>query len=328
MKLRDVDFNDVFLASGVLNFYKEGYPHHKIYKFIPGFDLNGATFISKTITWLLKEGNMPLKENFQPKELMPSCIKIYPIEGITLNSVGLSGPGMRALLRKNRWQMLPENFLISFMAVGDTPAERLDETTKAVDLLGENLSDFKAEIGLVMNISCPNTKHKPDSLIKEAVPQLEIANKLGIPLVIKLNALTAIEAVKEICNSGFCDAVECSNTIPFGELPTRINWEHLFSSTVSPLAHLGGGGLSGWPLIPIVVDWIKAARDDGVTIPIIAGGGIGCRKLFGKDYEEDIRTYKKAGANGVVIGIAALIRPLKIEAIIKYASNLFREETI
>lgn len=319
MILQSIDFGNVFLASGALNFFGEGWPYHKLYKMIPGFDFSGATFISKTSTLYQRAGNMPLTVELQPKQLMPSCIKVYPFRGVVLNSVGLSGPGIKALLELDKWQRLRKPFLLSFMAVDATPEKREEEVKIFTDLLGQAMADFSTQVGLEINISCPNTQHNPSELIREAVSQLEIASKLGIPLVIKLNILASSDAVKEICNSGLCDAIECSNTIPWGQIPEVISWHDLFDTTTSPLAHLGGGGLSGWPLIEIVADWIKRVRDVGIALPIIAGGGIGCRW----SYEQDILAYKKAGADGIAIGTAMMLRPWRIRRIVDFSSQIF-----
>jgi len=328
MKLRDIDFGNVFLASGVLNFFGEGWWYHRIYKLIPGFSLNNTAFITKTATLLIREGNMPLRVNFQPKELMPACIKIYPIKGIVLNSVGLSGPGIQSLLDIGDWQKIQKPFFISFMAVGWTQEERQDEIKQFVDLLGENLPNFSTRVGLEINISCPNTEHNCSDLIQEAVSQLQIVNKLSVPLVIKLNILSTPESVKEICNSGLCDAIECSNTIPWGKLPDKVDWKGIFGMTTSPLAHLGGGGLSGWPLTTIVTDWIKRIREVGITIPIIAGGGIGCRAFISDYYKRDILAYKNAGANGIAIGTVIIVRPWMVERIIRYGNKIFEKGNI
>ncbi|OGY95774.1 MAG: hypothetical protein A2543_01265 [Candidatus Komeilibacteria bacterium RIFOXYD2_FULL_37_8] len=319
MILQGIDFGNVFLASGALNFFGEGWPYHRLYKIMPGFDFSGATFISKTTTLYQRTGNMPLTANLQPKQLMPVCIKVYPFRGVVLNSVGLSGPGVQVLLNLNQWQKIQEPFLLSFMAVDTTPQKREEEIRIFTDLLRQALSDFLTPIGLEINISCPNTQHNPNELIKEVVSQLEIASKLRIPLMVKLNVLASPHAVKEICDSGLCDGIECSNTIPWGQLPDLVHWNDLFGVTISPLAKLGGGGLSGWPLVEIVTDWIKRVRDTGITIPIIAGGGIGCRR----DYRQGILAHQEAGANGISIGTAMMIRPWRIRKIIDFGNKVF-----
>src|SRR6056297_590629 len=95
MKLRGVNFGNVFAASGSLNFFGEGYWFHRFLKILfPGmFDFSGATFIAKTTPYDLNPGNMPLNEELQPQERKPKCIWVAPVKKIALNSVGLSSPG-------------------------------------------------------------------------------------------------------------------------------------------------------------------------------------------------------------------------------------------
>ncbi len=67
MKIGGVEFHNIFLPSGTLNFEKQGWPHHKLYKLIPGFGYKNATFVAKTTTLLERPGNIEL----DPETLMP-----------------------------------------------------------------------------------------------------------------------------------------------------------------------------------------------------------------------------------------------------------------
>ncbi|HYE59872.1 MAG TPA: hypothetical protein VEA18_01670, partial [Candidatus Kapabacteria bacterium] len=90
-------FGRVWDASGVRNFDGNAWWYHS---FMPGLDFSGATFVAKTTTIDPRKGNMPLKKDgITPRDLFPSCIKVYPRKGIALNAVGLSGHGAEALLK-------------------------------------------------------------------------------------------------------------------------------------------------------------------------------------------------------------------------------------
>ncbi|MEK7078406.1 MAG: hypothetical protein AAB911_02450, partial [Patescibacteria group bacterium] len=112
----------------------------------------------------------------------------------------------------------------------------------------------------------------------------------------------------DIANHSACDAICISNTIPWGQLPDRIDWEGLFGSKISPLAHLGGGGLSGKPLLPLVIDWITKARRVGLRKHINAGGGI-------LSIKDGMKVFM-AGADSISLGSIAFLRPWRVEGII------------
>lgn len=317
MKLRDEEFGGVFVASGTLNFFGEGWRFHKLYRrlFRKGFNFDDATFVSKTTTLNKRKGNMALDANLQSLSLFPDCVRVYPMKGVVLNSVGLSGPGAEALFARGLWQRRMRHFFISFMAVEATKELRVEEAKRFAEIFASELPSFSTRVGLELNISCPNQEHCPLSLIDDAVDQLQPFSGLDIPKIIKVNALTPIEAIVRIAASGLCDAILISNTIPWGQLPDKINWQGIFGSTISPLKHLGGGGLSGYPLLPIVAQWIFEAKDKGVSVPIIGGGGI----LRASDVD-----YLHAnGADAVSIGTVGIIRPWRVESIIERARQLY-----
>jgi len=318
MILRGINFGSVFVASGALNFFGEGWRHHKIFKMLFGLSFNGATFVSKTTTLNYRKGNLALNASFQPQLLFPDCVRVLPVKGVVLNSVGLSGPGAEHLFAQRLWQKRTEPFIISFMSVDATKEERVSEAKKFAEILVRELPSFSAKVGLELNISCPNTSHETSKLVDNAIDQLKAFANLGIPVILKINALTSVDAVIRITNSGLCDAITVSNTIPWGQLPEIIDWQGIFGSTVSPLKHLGGGGLSGYPLLPIVARWISEARKRGITIPIIGGGGI-LKK-------GDVNFLRQHGADAIAVGSVAILRPWRVGGIIKRANHIYGGE--
>ena len=89
-----------------------------------------------------------------------------------------------------------------------------------------------------------------------------------------------------------------------------------FGSSTSPLAKLGGGGLSGWPLRRRVCAWIRSAREAGIEKHINAGGGI-----FGPF---GVWSVWRAGADSVSLGSIAAVRPWMLGLTVTFANWLFR----
>ena len=201
---------------------------------------------------------MPLKKNLQPQSLLPKCIKVYPLQGMILNSVGLSGPGTDDLLSREIWQKKTSPFVISFMAVSGLLVDRLEEARLFVARLKTELPKFQTLIMVQVNMSCPNTGHQTEELAQEAFAILKLFTELDVPIDLKINVLFPVNLLIEIADSNLCDVITVSNTIPYGACPNDINWKRLFWWRIfwgfrSPLHKLGGGGLSGTPILPVVL---------------------------------------------------------------------------
>ena len=316
MILHTIDFGPVWGASGVQGFFGEGYWYHRL-PFGPRFD--GMTLVAKTATLDPRAGNMPLDpQTLQPKERFPKCMKVYPRAGMALNAIGLSNPGIEELLARDCWQRLTQPFFLSVAPVGKTPEQRLCEIGDFCGLVRQEV--FAAPFGLQLNVSCPNTGHDFRRLIGEARAMVTVASDRlsdrGVPIVPKFNVLVPPAAVAEIADMASVSAVAVSNTVPWGELPDRINWEQLFGTTVSPLVEYGGGGLSGAPLLPLLIEWLEKARHARFPKPINAGGGILS--------SANVRSLKEVGAAGISVGSVAFLRPWRMRSIIAQAHRLWR----
>jgi dihydroorotate dehydrogenase len=320
MLIRETWFENVFIASGGMNFFLNGWLYDKYFKkFLLGYSLKRTSKITKTSTFLPHPGFMPLDDNLQPDEVMPRCIYISLwsfLKCFMLNAVGLSGPGFANLIERNLWQQERDSFIISIMAIGKTLEERIKEIEGMVNLLKKALPRFKTRIAIELNISCPNTGHDTRKLAKEAIILLKLLEPLGIPVIVKFNLLMPINSAVEIARSGYCHAIDIPNTYPFNELPEEFR-KTLFRDGKSPLAEYGGGGYSGTWQTPKVADWIWKARRAGIKLPILAGS----------IYErKDVPLMKWAGADAIVIGAGKLLRPWRLKGIINEAKKQFGGE--
>lgn len=333
MKLRGTEFGKVFCAAGARNFFgteEDAYWFHRLWvlRFFYGlmsfllrrpWGLNyaGSTFVSKTTTLLPREGNMPLlKGTVTPRERFPKCVVANFWGGYALNKVGLSGPGAEWLLQQGQWQKRTSPFVVSFMSVAGTSDERLAELRVLVTLL-MNTTPFQSKAALEINLSCPNVGLDQKHLVEEALVMSEITRplqELGWPIGFKLSVEIEPRVAVQIAKA--CDFLTVTNTVAFGKFPGQIDWKKLFGSETSPLAHIGaagGGGLSGKPLLPLVVKWIAHVREMGVKTPIIGGGGI----LSIADAELVLR----AGADAVSLGCVSMLRPWRVASIIHAVNN-------
>lgn len=319
MNNRSVNFGPVWGMSGIEGFFGEGYDYHSLFKPF-GLTFDGMTFVAKTTTLPPRIGNMPLSKanGITPIEFKPKCIVVKPIAGVTLNAVALSGPGAKFLLHQNKWQKFNEPFQISFMAVGQTREERVEELHQFCILLKSELPRFLAPIGLQLNYSCPNTGHEMATLQDEIYVGLDIVEALNIPIVVKINLLMPPPIISKISRHPACWGICVSNSIPFGEMPDEIDWIKLFGTkdkNKSPLAKYGGGGLSGKPLLPMVAKYVHELRKLGMQKHINAGGGI----LSGND----VRELRDAGASSVSIGSITMLRPWRVQRTINAAHWFF-----
>jgi dihydroorotate dehydrogenase len=320
MKLLGVDYGCVINAPGARGFYGEGFPYHKLWRYL-GMDWDGVTFAAKTMTLHPRLGNMPLRnDGLTPQELLcPRCIVVKPLSGHVLNAVGLANPGAVFLLdppkpfRHTRWQERSEPFFLNFMAVAGTPEKRLTETQEFVDLLWRYLP-FPVPFALQLNFGCPNVKHRRAG-VEEIWNQLDVTSVLTkeykIPLVPNFSVATPHKILLETAKHPACTALWVANTVPWGH--PNIDWKWLFDTNISPLIQFDGGGLSGPHCFSLALMKLISLRDAGVQIPIVVGNGI--------QTEEQVSAAFNAGADAITLGIISLVRPWRMRRIIKAAYN-------
>jgi dihydroorotate dehydrogenase (NAD+) catalytic subunit len=303
MILDGVEYGNVLNASGARGFYGEGYPFHR---YVPGLNYDGSTFVAKTATWSSRLGNMMLDGDLRPRHFKPDCIKVYPLKGVVLNAVGLSNPGIDSLCF--RWKKLWGRgsvgmpWMVSIAAVEKEPDQRRREIRMMANVLLD--ANLMKPYAIQVNLSCPNTGHNQEELLREADSYYtDIRSCLSNPVLFKLNVLVRPNIALRLPGEGFV----VSNTLPWGS--PGADWKKLFGSDVSPLAHLGGGGLSGKPLLPLVYEWLLRAKDVGISRPIVGGGGI----LRAMDAAQMFR----CGASAVELGSVSILRPWRVANIIK-----------
>ncbi|MES3032290.1 MAG: hypothetical protein V4699_03570 [Patescibacteria group bacterium] len=318
--INGIDFGPIWGMSGFLNFYGQGWPYHRILKVL-GINFKKLTFVSKTVTLRERLGNMPLKKNLMPTEILPKSIYLNLIHGCALNAVSLSGPGAEIVLTSPQLQEKKKPFQLSFMSVANSELERLSELDGFIKILLREHPKFLAPVGLQLNVTCPNTGHDNPEL-KEILKMLDMCEPLvgvGIAIILKISVEMPIENIIIFGQHQNCHAISTSNTVNFGSFPDKIKWKKLFPKG-SPLLKRNlsvptAGGLSGAPLLPLVVEQIKELRKAGFTKHINGGGGV--------LYKKDVDKLLVAGADSISIGSVAFLNPFAIPSIIKRAYKLF-----
>lgn len=324
--IRGINFGGIFASAASTGIFCEGWgtPQEKLLRYVPGYDLTGVTKITKTFTIdgrMAKreergrgKGNMVLDpETYKPVDFFPDCIKVRLFHGELLNAVSLSGPPFEEVIKSGKLQKITEPFGISFMPVGSTEEERFEENEKFTRILEKRLPEFCAPFFIERNDSCPNTDRCHISSTKETKKHLEATSVLGVVQGVKINALTSVEALILLVSSGYCDFIDLPNTVPYGQLPDKIDWEKKFGKK-SPLAKYGGGGYSGRENFKEAISKIKEARAAGIDIPIICGG------VYNR---EDVWTAKFAGANAVAMYRVMKLRSWRVNGIKKEANRVF-----
>jgi dihydroorotate dehydrogenase len=257
---------------------------------------------------------------------------------MALNAVGLSNHGAQAHLsfhfqgRKHwpqwmskntpRWQARRKPFFLSYAMTESSPEDHLPALGNFLHVLGKELFSFphlRETVGLQLNLSCPNTEHGIELLEEEGIKALDMVRVSGIsiPVVLKLSVTTPVTTAVKLALHPACNAIIVSNTLKWGEIPEKINWKKLFGTDISPLAHFGGGGLSGRPLLPLLLEWLEEAKRVGFPKPINAGGGI----LGPKDVDEVFGR----GAQGISLGSIVMLRPWRMTKTIARAHVLARQ---
>jgi dihydroorotate dehydrogenase (NAD+) catalytic subunit len=198
-------------------------------------------FVTKTITPLPREGNPP--------------VRIAETEHGMLNSIGLQGPGIDALLD----DVLPRLAALElqvWVSVGGfsaqdyvTICERLDERTDVVTL--------------ELNLSCPNVDEAPESAAAIVGACRAATSK---PLYAKLSPATwdIADSARAVVGAG-ADGLSLVNTL---------RGMALDPATLRPRLARGAGGYSGPALKPVALACVHACAS-AVDVPIVGMGGVG-----------------------------------------------------
>lgn len=303
-------FGPAWDGAGVRGFSREGYWYHPL---VPGLSFERSTFVAKTVTTYENKGNTPI--NRFPNSIIP-----YVRKGMVANAVGLSNPGAPAFLNQEHWFSIDKPFFISYMPIlpEADPRAETEVATFGKDLHRALRSNSFASpnVGLQLNISCPNVGADLAHITAKATALLHKLSRLNLPIVVKLNLLVSPEAAAAIAQHPACTGLCIANSIPYGELFPEGWWLAHFPEG-SPLQKLGfgNGGLSGAPLLRVVERWLRRFRELDADTYVNAGGGI--------LHPDDVDILHDAGANSIFVSSAAIVRPWRVRNITARAHKIF-----
>ncbi|MCK5475468.1 MAG: hypothetical protein KAI71_02710 [Candidatus Pacebacteria bacterium] len=262
-------------ASGTLGFDGKGYPWEQLLIFLRLIDPSLFTVFSKTITFEKTKGNL---RTYNP--LTWSYIR--PMRGGSLNSVGLSNPGFQRYLE----DVAPKANSLKIPLVPSITSRSINELIEMAQKL--NRYDF---VAIENSVSCPNIQEDCLTDLDEIIEGCKAIKEVcELPLILKLSVNHKVEELVPKLE-GIVQAISI-NSVP---------WSTAFPKEKSPLAHLGGGGVSGQ--IVQVHTWELVKKLVKITsIPVI-GPSV---------WEfEDIGKLRDMGAGAVSFGSIFLTHPLR-----------------
>lgn len=204
----------------------------------------------------------------------------------TLNSVGLTNPGLEAFRERilPKLQDLGTRIIVSFAAADEEEA----------GWIAQELGRTEGIDALELNLSCPNVEGtRPALEAGMTFRWVRACTDQTLPLLAKLSPDSQdIVGVAEAALRGGAAGLTVGNTIQ----GTRIDW-----NTGLPVFARVFGGLSGPALLPVALAKVFALRAALPGVPIVGTGGV---TSLGAMLEMAM-----AGADLVGVGTGAMVDP-------------------
>jgi dihydroorotate dehydrogenase (NAD+) catalytic subunit len=268
------------LGYGVANSPLVPYGMSPISLFVPLSEFGAVT--TRTLTVQPREGHFTTRDDWALHEL-PALLKRYRrvlrgTDGGFLNAFGWCNVGIDAYLRDYYPRTRDQRTIIS---LGGFSAE---EFVTLVDRV--NAAVPAGDIAAVeFNVSCHNVNFDFSTILQDVLDQA--VPRSNHPVILKLSPdYDYLRNAQQAATAGV-SALTAINTVKALRLDPR---------TGTPWLANRYGGLSGRAIKPIGLRVVSELREAGVTLPIIATGGI--RTVA------DCHEYFWAGADAVSLGSA------------------------
>ncbi len=269
---------EYMVASGLLAFDGRGWAWEHPLRWIGALRPDLFTVVTKTLTREPRPGNLRWSHPW-------SCARLLR-DGSMVNAVGLTNPGIGWWCREVGPRLDPRIPLVGSI-YGDT--RQLVE-------IAEMLNDAGL-VGLEVNVSCPNTGNKMEEADAVVAGLSALAETSHHPLICKLSVVQDYVGIAGRLEG----AVQA---LSFNSVP----WKLAFPGQTSPLAKLGGGGVSGRAAQPYSWRAMAEIVESGCRIPVIASSIM--------EYD-DLARVRALGASAVSFGSIHMLTPWKPTAIVR-----------
>jgi dihydroorotate dehydrogenase (NAD+) catalytic subunit len=277
--------NRVVTSSSLLGYGVAGpgfvpYGMSPISRFVPLAEFGAVT--TRTLTVEPRDGHFTTRDDWRLREL-PDLLRRYgtvlrPTDAGFVNAFGWCNVGIDAYLRDYHPRTRDQWTIIS---LGGFSAEEFVTLVERV-----NAAVPAGEIAAVeLNVSCHNVNFDFGTILADVLDQA-VPRSIH-PVLLKLSPdHDYLRNAAQAARAGVA-GLTAINTVKALRLDPR---------TGRPLLANRFGGLSGRAIKPIGLRVVAELRDAGITLPIIASGGIRTA--------DDCREYFWAGADAVSLGSA------------------------
>ncbi|HCA85308.1 MAG TPA: dihydroorotate dehydrogenase [Streptomyces sp.] len=268
------------LGYGVANSPLVPYGMSPVSMFVPLEQFGAVT--TRTLTTEPREGHFSTRDDYRLGEL-PGLLKRYGrvlrgTDGGWVNAFGWCNVGIEAYLRDYHPRTRDQRTIISLGGFSAEEFVTLVDRVNAVVPAGEIAA-------VEFNVSCHNVNFDFSTILQDVLD--EAVPRSNHPVILKLSPDNDyLRNARQAAKAGV-SALTAINTVKALRLDPR---------TGEPLLSNRYGGLSGRAIKPIGLRVVSELREAGVTLPIIATGGI--RTV------DDCREYFWAGADAVSLGSA------------------------
>jgi len=236
---------EFFTGSGALGFDGRGWWWEYPLRWAGVLNPHDFAIVVKTLTLRPRRGNLRWYAPW-------GCVRL--IRGGTVNAVGLTNPGIDWWLRAcyPRMRRMGLQIVVSVYPESLAEAQAFAEKLRPLQITA-----------IELNASCPNVAHCEADAVNHVRTIAQALADTGHPLIVKVGYDQPYVAIAQALE-GIAEAIHAINAVP---------WRLVYPNQPSPLAKLGGGGVSGEPIRPFVREAIQRLTQ-AATLPIIAGGGI------------------------------------------------------